>query len=124
MHCPECHSTHNRKNGKREGKQNHICVKCGRQFIGSYEPPKGSSDQVKRECLKLYVNGLSFRAIERIKGVHHTTIITWIKQVGQTLSTGQKLERMAKLIDFLFEVKDDISQVVEAVAENTLGVPT
>jgi transposase-like protein len=85
MQCPECSSTHIRKNGKKQGKQNHICVACGRQFIDHYAPPQGYSDQVKRECLKLYVNGLGFRAIERVKGVHHTTIITWVKQVGQLL---------------------------------------
>jgi len=28
---------------------------------------------------------MSFRAIERIKGVHHTTIINWVKQVGELL---------------------------------------
>jgi hypothetical protein len=33
----------------------------------------------------MYVNGLGFRAIERVKGVHHTTVITWIKQVGELL---------------------------------------
>ncbi|NET37416.1 MAG: TonB-dependent receptor, partial [Cyanothece sp. SIO1E1] len=26
MQCPECQSSHTRKNGKRRGKQNHICV--------------------------------------------------------------------------------------------------
>ena len=85
MQCPECHSTHIRKNGKKQGKQNHICVACGRQFIDHYAPPQGYSDAVKQECLKLYVNGMGFRAIERVKGVHHTTIITWVKQVGELL---------------------------------------
>jgi transposase-like protein len=66
MQCPECSSTHNRKNGQRGGKQNHICVDCSRQFIDYCEPPKGYSDEVKRECLKMYVNGMGFRAIERI----------------------------------------------------------
>ncbi|NJO41508.1 MAG: IS1 family transposase, partial [Cyanobacteria bacterium CRU_2_1] len=28
MQCPECSSTHIRKNGRRRGKQNHICVDC------------------------------------------------------------------------------------------------
>jgi transposase-like protein len=59
MQCPECHSTHIRKNGKRKSKQNFICVKCGRQFIECYDPPKGYSDEVKRECLKMYVSCLA-----------------------------------------------------------------
>lgn len=85
MQCPECQSTHIRKNGIRRGKQNHICVECGRQFINRYETCKGYSDEVQRECLKMYVNGMGFRGIERVKGVHHTTVITWLKQVGQML---------------------------------------
>jgi transposase-like protein len=31
------------------------------------------------------VNGMGFRAIERVKGVHHTTLITWVRQVGELL---------------------------------------
>ncbi|GAB4319896.1 MAG: hypothetical protein OHK0047_02170 [Leptolyngbyaceae cyanobacterium] len=85
MQCPECKSTHIRKNGKRRGKQNHICVACGRQFIDHYTPQRGYSDEVKCECLLMSVNGMGFRAIERVKGVHHTTIIHWLKQVGQQL---------------------------------------
>ncbi len=50
------------------GKQNHICVSCGRQFIDSYEY-QGYSAEVKKECLEMYVNGLGFRAIERVKKV-------------------------------------------------------
>ncbi len=73
---PECQSIPIRKNGLKKGKQNHICVKCGRQFIDFYEPHKGYSDAIKKECLKMYVNGMGFREIERVKGVDHTTIIT------------------------------------------------
>jgi transposase-like protein len=60
-------------------------VDCGRQFIDDYTCLRGYSDAVKRECLKMYVNGMGFRAIERVKGVHHTTLITWVRQVGEYL---------------------------------------
>ncbi len=33
----------------------------------------------------MYVNGSGFRAIERVKGVHHTMVIDWVEQVGQNL---------------------------------------
>ncbi len=86
MQCPNCGSTHIRKNGKNRDKQNHICVACGRQFIQDYAPtPSGYSDEVKALCLRMYVNGSGFRAIERVTGVHHTTVITWVKLVGQNL---------------------------------------
>lgn len=44
MECPECKSTHIRKNGIKRGKQNHICVDCGRQFIDHYETTLGYSE--------------------------------------------------------------------------------
>lgn len=84
MQCPKCDSTHIRKNGKNRGKQNYICVDCGRQFIEVYAPPQGYSDAVKANCLKMYVNGIG-RGIERVTGVHHTTVINWVKQVGLDL---------------------------------------
>lgn len=85
MECPECKSNHIRKNGIKKGKQNHLCVDCGRQFIDNYETQRGYSDDVKRMCLKMYVNGMGFRAIQRVTDVHHTTIINWVKQVGRLL---------------------------------------
>lgn len=48
-------------------------------------PRKVIFEEMKRECLKMYVNGLGFRAIERVKNVHHTTIMNWVKQVGELL---------------------------------------
>jgi transposase-like protein len=69
VQCSYCKSTEIRKNGKRRGKQNHICVNFGRQFIDVYSPAKGYSDQVKQNRLKADVNGMEFRAIERDKGV-------------------------------------------------------
>jgi transposase-like protein len=85
MQCPECQSTHIRKNGQKNGKQNHICVDCGRQFIDVYAPQKGYSADVKRICLRMYMNGMEFRGIERVTGVHHTTVISWVKHIGELL---------------------------------------
>ena len=94
MHCPDCNSTEIRKNGTRRGKQNHICTNCGRQFIDVYSPPRGYSDEVKLECLKAYVNGSGFRAIERQTGVHHTTIINWVKQIGEKLPDAPDFDKI------------------------------
>ncbi|MDX2239085.1 MAG: IS1 family transposase [Leptolyngbyaceae cyanobacterium bins.302] len=85
MHCPECGSTNISKNGKQRGKQNYLCKDCRRQFIETYDPSSDYDDEFKRECLKMYVNGMGFRGIERVKGVHHTTVISWVKQIGKLL---------------------------------------
>lgn len=85
MHCPECHSEHIRKNGFRGEKQNHLCVDCGRQFVENPKPHRGYSDDVRRLCLKMYVNGMGLRAIARVTDIHHTTILHWVKQVSTIL---------------------------------------
>ncbi len=81
MQCPECGGEHIRKNGHRKGTQNYICVGCGRQFLESYQP-KGYSDDVKRLCLRMYVNGMGIRGISRVTGIAHSSIINWIRQTG------------------------------------------
>ena len=58
---------------------------CCRQFIEQYVTARGYSGETKQECLKMYVNGMGFRGIERVKGVHQTTVITWVKAVGKIL---------------------------------------
>ncbi len=64
MKCPECESSHIRKNGIKKGKQNHICVDCLRQFVIRNAAPRGYSDEFKRECLKMYLNGMGLRGID------------------------------------------------------------
>lgn len=63
MECPRCKSLKIKKNGHRRGKQNYQCKECGRQFIDEYTT-RGYCKQVKENCLKMYLNGLGFRAID------------------------------------------------------------
>ncbi|WP_449280029.1 transposase [Leptothermofonsia sichuanensis] len=41
MRCPECGSTDIRKNDRKPGEKNHICIGCGRQFTDLYDPLQG-----------------------------------------------------------------------------------
>ena len=84
MKCIHCASTSISKNGHRRGKQCFICRTCGRQFLEDYDT-LGYRDDIKQHCLELYVNGMGFRAIERITGVNHNTVINWVKRAGASL---------------------------------------
>jgi transposase-like protein len=93
MKCPECSSTKASKNSKSSGKQNHICKNCERQFITDYATSAGYAEEgVKRECLKMYVDGLRFSAIERVKDVHYTTVIAWVGRFGSNLPDAYDLK--------------------------------
>ena len=59
-------------------------LRFGRQFLTEYEP-KGYSEEVKRLCLKMYVNGMGVRGISRVTDIAHTTILNWIEQSGKRL---------------------------------------
>ena len=114
MKCPRCASTHIRKNGKQRGKQNYICAACKRQFIDTYDQ-KGYGEAFKSECLEMYVNGLGFRGIERVKKVHHTTVINWVRQVGSALpdtpepSEIPEITEVDELQTFLGKKKQDLA---------------
>ncbi|GGA44619.1 transposase [Okeania sp. KiyG1] len=97
MQCPECQSTHVNKNGFNKGKQNYICVDCRRQFLDCYQAQRGYSDELKHECLTMYVNGMGLRAIGRVKGISHVTIINWIKQVGELLPSAYEPETIPQV---------------------------
>ncbi len=67
------------RNGHNYGKQNYICKQCGRQFLEVYKL-RGYSEDAKKICLRMYANGMGFRAIERVTGISHNTVINWVKQ--------------------------------------------
>ena len=85
MHCTKCKSDRSKKNGFRRGKQSYRCKDCGCQYVENPKP-KGYSSEVKQLCLKMYLNGMGFRAIARVTEIDHTTIIHWVEEAGKSLS--------------------------------------
>ena len=81
MKCPQCNSNRIFKNGYRRGKQSFRCRQCGRQFVSNPQNRPYSSE-VKQLCIKMYLNGMGLRSIERVTEIHHTTVINWIKETG------------------------------------------
>ena len=51
MEFRPCGSTNFRKNGKRRGKQNHLCSDCKRQFINIYCFRNKYPNNTKQKCL-------------------------------------------------------------------------
>ena len=98
MKCPNCQSSKIRKNGHCRGKQNYHCQECDRQFINQYTA-RGYSTEVKENCLKMYVNGLGFRAIERITGVNHNTVIRWVRKSAHALPNAPLVEEIPEITE-------------------------
>lgn len=89
MECPHFHSAQTRKYGVIKGKQRYHCPDCGRYFQSTYETT-GYHPDVKEICLKMYLNKLEFRAIETVTGIHHTTLINWVRESAKELSDQQR----------------------------------
>jgi len=97
MKCPNCNSTETVKNGRRKERQSHMCKHCGRQFLESYRPWR-YSDDVRQLCIKMYLNGMGLRGIERVTNIHHTTVMHWI-HAGHELTDAPASDEIPEITD-------------------------
>ncbi len=79
MECLACRSTQLQRNGHRNKVQCYKCKSCGRQFLESYKQMR-YSEEIKQLCVRMYLKGASTRAIEKLTDIHHTTILSWIRE--------------------------------------------
>lgn len=77
--CPTCAQTRYQvKDGfTSAGSQRMRCQACGYRYTPT---PKvaGYAPDLRAQALKMYVDGLNFRRIGRLLGVHHQTVINWV----------------------------------------------
>jgi transposase-like protein len=80
----------------KEASFHYLCRNCGRPVkVALPTTNRGYSDKLKRECLKIYVNGIGRRAIERGHCVFIIpTIITWLKAVEKLLPDAYTCEQI------------------------------
>lgn len=79
--CPKCFSESIVKSGIVNKRQRYTCKNCRYNFsvqkmgkeIDNYFVIKG---------LQLYLEGISYREIERILGISHVTVSNWVKKFG------------------------------------------
>lgn len=81
-HCPKCKSTHLVKAGFAYGKQRHRCKECNHYFTVMRKSTK-KSDETKQMAIKMYLEGLGFRAIGRLLNISHQTAYRWVRQAGE-----------------------------------------
>lgn len=79
--CPKCSSSSYVKCGFISGNQRYKCKSCSHQFT-SFEP-RGASKETKNFALKLYLEGMSLRAIGRLLKYSNVAILKWIRQFGE-----------------------------------------
>lgn len=77
--CPNCGGEESTKSGIVKGRQRYRCKNCKYHFTVS-RLGKKIDDYYVTKALQLYLEGLSYREIERILGVSHVSVINWVRQ--------------------------------------------
>ena len=81
--CPKCNQKNIVKSGIINERQRFLCKDCNYYFTVK-KLGKQIDDYVVTKALQLYLEGLSYREIERIIGVSHNTVSSWIKKYNIT----------------------------------------
>lgn len=77
--CPKCQNDNIVKSGIVNGRQRFLCKKCSYYFTVNKLGKKIDNYYVTK-ALQLYLEGISYREIERIIGVSHVTVSNWVKE--------------------------------------------
>lgn len=77
--CPRCSSLDVVKSGIINERQRFRCKKCSYYFTVN-KLGKGIDSYYVTKALQLYIEGISYREIERILGISHVSIMNWVKK--------------------------------------------
>jgi len=77
--CPNCGSSIYVKSGVINNRQRYRCKNCNYYFTVNKLGNK-IDDYYVNKALQLYLEGLTYREIERILGVSHVSVINWVKK--------------------------------------------
>lgn len=105
-HCPKCNSTKHTKSGIVQGRQRYRCKDCGYNFTVQ-KLGKRIDDYYVVKALQLYVEGVSYREIERILGISHVSVMNWVKSyrvkrpINQNYHPTYKILTQAELANYM-----------------------
>jgi transposase-like protein len=87
MQCPKCQKTNRqiRDGHTASGSQRYRCRYCGCRYTPA---PKehGYSDEIRLQAVRMYLEGMSLRAIGRVLRVNHQSAANWIRGYASQLA--------------------------------------
>ena len=83
MKCPTCPAVGVKFGKDRTGCQRYRCGQCRKTFLAP-KPLAGTRTRLDKIslALRMLLEGSSTRAIERITGINHQTVIEWMLKAG------------------------------------------
>lgn len=77
--CPKCGHEKSVKSGVINDRQRFRCKNCGYHFTVNKMGKQIDSYYVVK-ALQLYIEGVSYREIERLLGISHVSVMNWVKK--------------------------------------------
>jgi transposase-like protein len=96
--CPNCGSSTYVKSGIVNDRQRYKCKSCGYYFTVD-KIGKKIDEYYVNKALQLYLEGLTYREIERILGVSHVSIMNWVKKYNIKRPTSTNYHPTYKILN-------------------------
>ena len=106
--CKFCGSNKVNKRGRQQynNKQRYICRDCKKIWTEGKDERIRYSDEKRERVIKLYLENMGIRSIERIEGVPDTLILKWIKNFSNKIK--EKIKKDVEEISNKEIVKETI----------------
>jgi transposase-like protein len=96
--CPKCKQENINKSGVVKGRQRYHCKECCYNFTVMKEG-KNIDPYYVIKALQLYIEGVSYREIERILGISHVSVINWVKKYNIHAPENMEYRPTYKVLD-------------------------
>ena len=100
MRCERCKNEKEQiKAGKtKAGSQKYKCKVCGKVYTPKPKE-RNYSEEIKRQAIKLYMEGNSGRAVGRILGISKNTCLYWIRKYAKKIEDKKVSNERVKVIE-------------------------
>jgi transposase-like protein len=119
--CPNCSSESYIKSGIVNNRQRFKCKECSYYFSVN-KLGKQIDDYYVNKALQLYLEGLTYREIERILGISHVTVLNWVKKYNIKRPSNTNYHPTYKILNanelaIYFQKKENLSGAGVVVTE-------
>lgn len=105
LKCKYCGSDRINNSGKvNNGNQRYLCRDCKRTFTIT---KRKYSEEYKLKIIKMYLENMGIRSIERLENIPNTTVLKWIRNFGKIIKE--------RIIEQANNIPDDIKDIKENI---------
>ena len=100
MKCKKCNEEKNQiKAGKtKAGSQRYKCKICGKVYTPNPKE-RNYSEEIKKQAIRLYMEGNSSRAVGRMLGIGKNMCLYWVKKYAKSIEPKEIPNKRVKVIE-------------------------